>query len=145
MIGVMTISWAWCENALAMAIAVIDANRVDEMPGHSSLPVSLSKRLDYLKRALREIPALETAKEDGALLAQTFSDLKQRRHSVIHGSLWRVQGGGFSNMNIQSKRRLIAPVQQQIDIKDIVLLNIDIERLSDAGMSFLKKISAIYP
>ena len=145
MIGVMTISWAWCENGLAIAIAVIDANRLDGVSGRTSLPISLSKKLDYLKTALREIPALEGVEKDGTLLVQMFSDLKHRRHSIIHGSLWSGRAGSFENLNIKSKGRLVAPDQQPIDIADVIRLNIEIKRLSDVGMTFLRKINVIYP
>jgi len=74
MIGVMAITWAWAENWLALSIGIID-DVVPEVKGHAERPVSLKKRLSYMRVVLRDVPALEAVTEDGAALIKRFVEL----------------------------------------------------------------------
>ena len=143
MIGLMVISWAWSENALALAIGIIDET-VEEMRGHKELPVSLKKRLDYLRTALKDVPALEPIKEEGTALIKLFVELKERRHELIHGSTWQLDQGGFEAhlSTIKGRKHLIE--QKRVEIGDVVLFNIEVDKLGEAALSFLTRIDAIY-
>jgi hypothetical protein len=68
MLRLMTLIWAWAENALAIAIGIID-EAVEEMRGQRDIPVSLKRRVKYLRTALADVPKLESLKQRGNQLA----------------------------------------------------------------------------
>lgn len=51
MLGVMTLTWAWAENALAIPIGII-AESVPCVRKDTEVPLSLKRKLRYLRAAL---------------------------------------------------------------------------------------------
>jgi len=52
MVGLITLTWAWVENSLAITIGVITEN-AGPIRGHHQPPLSLSRRVDCLTRPSR--------------------------------------------------------------------------------------------
>jgi hypothetical protein len=65
MLGVMTLTWAWGENALANAIGIIDES-MPQVRKNTEIPVSLKRKLRYLRAAILDIPALKPIKNQGS-------------------------------------------------------------------------------
>lgn len=135
MVGVMAITWAWAENWLALSIGVIDG-ATGSPAGHPEIPISLKKRLSYLRAALRDVPALEPVKQDGAALIKLFVELAPRRHELVHGVLWLMPEGGFESARLAIKGRQHTRHQKRVEIGDVVLFNREIERLAHTAAVF---------
>ncbi len=103
MLGVMTLTWAWAENALATAIGIID-EFVPQVRKNTEIPVSMKRRLRYLRAAFFDIPALKPVKDQGSLLTDRFADLAVRRNDLIHGSTWQLEKGGFEFSRFHHRR-----------------------------------------
>jgi hypothetical protein len=67
MVGLLTLTWAWAETSLAIAIGVIN-EQAGPIKGHPEAPLSLSRRIAYFKAALREIVQLKPLREEGNAL-----------------------------------------------------------------------------
>src|SRR5262245_49521745 len=94
MVGLMTLTWAWIENSLAITIGVINEH-AGPISGHPGAPLSLSKRIDCLKRALRDIAVLKPLQQEGRGLAARLTELGRHRHHFIHGAAWEFEKGRF--------------------------------------------------
>jgi hypothetical protein len=143
MVGLMTITWAWAENALAMTVGVINEN-AGPITGHPEAPLSLKKRISCLKVALRDIKALHPLQEDGRALAMRFVKLGVRRHNFVHGAAWQHHEGGFESMGLAIKAGNYAVQNQRFDIGDAVSLNAEIAKLSDDATAFMLRVGKIF-
>ncbi len=143
MLGVTTMTWAWAENALGIAIGIIDES-VPSMRGHDGLPISLKKRLSYVKTALKDVTALKPLQEEGYALVKLFMDLKGRRHDLVHGSAWLMEHGGLKLQRFTIKGRQHTSDEKPVEIADLVRLNREIEVLDSAAMGFLIAVASIF-
>jgi hypothetical protein len=103
MLGLMTLTWAWAENALALSIGIIDG-AVEGVRGHRDIPVSMTRRLKYLRASLTDVPELHSVKDMGRKLADDFSRLNVRRNELVHGSAWQLREGGFESLGFHHPR-----------------------------------------
>lgn len=142
MVGLMTIQWAWAENALAIAVGVIAEND-GPIPGYDKAPLSLSSRTDCLRRALRDIPKLKALQKDGRALATKFVTLGARRHEFVHGSTSELGDGTFSAVAIGVKAGKHTIKHHTFDKRDAVLLNAEIQKLCDEATAFLLRILSV--
>jgi hypothetical protein len=140
MIGMMAITWAWAENALALAIGIID-EKIGAVRGHGELPLSLRKRLSYLKNALADIPALKILEDDGGFLVKRFVELAPRRNELIHGSTWTIPHDLFETLHLPVVAGKYAGKQQSIQIGDVLRFNTEVVSLANAASAFLRRIS----
>jgi hypothetical protein len=143
MLGLMTLVWAWAENALAIAIGIIDES-VSGVRNNTELPVSMKRKLRYLRAALIDIPALEPVKRQGRLLADRFADLAVRRNELVHGSTWQLEKGGFDSLRFAIVGRQQSAHQKRYEIADAVFLNIEITKLANEACAFLLRVTAIF-
>jgi hypothetical protein len=144
LIGITTLSWAWAENSLAMAIAIIDRCE-GPMRRHKRLPTAMSQRLDYLTVALVDVVALEPVIESGKALKQRFADLKVRRNELVHGAASHVHQDTFQYTILTVEGRKQTVESQSFEPNDVFLFNIEVLALADMAMAFLKSILKIYP
>jgi hypothetical protein len=144
MIGVMAVQWAWAENALAIIIGCIE-ERCGQIPGYPNAPLNLDRRVECLKRAVRDIPRLKPFQEEGRLLAIRFKRLGKRRHDLIHGAAWQLSNGTFQSLAIKVKAGESSVHNHRFNQNDAILLNIEITKLTDDVMSFLVRIEAFLP
>ena len=143
MIGYMTVTWAWVENTLALTIGVI-AENAGPVKGHAEPPLSLSKRVDCFKIALREVAALKPLQHEGRALAPRFTQLGRRRHDFIHGASWQLQEGQFQSVSFGVKAGQHTIKEHRFNIGDAVSLNAEITKLQDDAAAFLLRIIEIF-
>lgn len=143
MVGLMTLSWAWAENALAMAIGIAN-KQAGPIKGHAVAPLSLTRRVDCLKIALRDIPALKPLQDEGRALAVRFIELAMRRNDLVHSAAWQHHEGGFESVGIAVERGDYAVKNHRFNQADAVRLNIEIAKLSDDASAFLLAVAAIW-
>ena len=143
MVGLMTITWTWAENALAIAIGTIDG-KVPAMRGHSELPISLKNRLSYLRNALADVPALGPIKQDGTALVKLFIELKERRHKLVHDSTWQMPDGSFAAFHFIIKGRQHTGEHKPVEMAQVVIFNREIEGLNLAAHTFLQNVDRIF-
>ena len=143
MVGMMTLTWAWAENCLAITVGVI-AEHAGPIRGHREPPLSLSKRIDAFKTALRDVAALESLQAEGRTLATRFTQLGRRRHDFIHGAAWQLQEGKFGSVSIAVRAGTYAIKTHSFDMNDAVHLNAEITKLHDDIAVFMRKIVAVF-
>lgn len=143
MVGLMTLTWAWAENSLAMTIGVINQH-AGPIQGFPEPPLSLKRRLECLKIALRDIAILEPFQEEGRALAVRFKELGARRHKFVHGAAWELDQGGFQSVSIAVRAGQNTVEDHRFDQADTVRLNIEIAKLQDETAAFMLRVAAIF-
>ncbi|MGA3303936.1 MAG: hypothetical protein ABSC72_11705 [Methylovirgula sp.] len=143
MLGLMTMIWAWAENSLAIAIGVINRH-AGPIKGYPEPPLSLSRRLDCLKVALRDIALLKPLQEEGRALVVRFKELGARRHKFVHGAAWQAKHGGFESVGIGVRAGQNTVDNHRFDQADTVRLNAEIAKLQDDAAAFLLRVNAIF-
>jgi hypothetical protein len=143
MVGLMTLTWAWAENSLAVTIGVID-EQAGPIKGHSEAPLSLSRRIECLKIALRDITALKPLQQVGRALATRFAELGRRRHDLVHGAAWQLGEGKFESVSLAVKAGNYAIKNYSFDLGDAVHLNAEIAELQDDVAAFMLRVVAIF-
>jgi hypothetical protein len=143
MVGLMTLTWAWAENTLAMMIGVINEN-AGPIQGYPEPPVSLRKRVACFKIALREIPALKFLEQDGRALAARFIALGVRRNEFVHGAAWQVQEGGFQSLGVRVIKGQNMLQDHRFDVADAVRLNAEIAKLQDDAAEILLRVAGLF-
>ena len=142
MLGVMVITWAWAENALALCIGIID-EKIGAVRGHKVLPLMLNKRVSYLRTALADIAMLEPLKDSGNLLAERFMDLAPRRNNLVHGSVWTMPHDAFETLHLSARARKYAGEQKGLHIGDVVAFNAEVKDLADFATAFLRRLGEL--
>jgi hypothetical protein len=143
MVGLMTLTWAWAENSLAITIGVV-IEHAGPIKGHREPPLSLSKRIDAFKTALRDVAVLEPLQQEGRTLAKRFTELGRRRHGFVHGAAWQLQEGKFESVSIAVRAGTYAIKTHKFDMSDAVRLNAAITKLQDDIGAFMLKIVAVF-
>lgn len=144
-VGAVTLSWAVAESALGMAIALID-DTFGSPKGHRELPrTALTKKLDYLRIALRDVPSLEPLNERGRALIDGFRSLKGRRDEITHGLARQVFEKQFVSVRFVVEGRKQTPTLTFLSAQDVISLLPEIMRLTDDAMSFATLVGQIDP
>ena len=139
MVGLMTITWAWAENCLAMTLGVIN-EQVGAVPGHSEAPLSLKRRIRYFRDALNSVASLHLLKEEGRALAECFVKLAPRRNNFVHGAAWQTHEGAFESLAIGVAAGKYAAESHRFNVADAHALNVEIAKLSDDMTAFMLKV-----
>lgn len=142
MIGLMAVSWAWAETALALTNDIIN-KRAGPISGHPQDPLSLKRRIRFLRTALRDVAALQPVQEEGRLLAERFVKLGMRRHEFVHSATWQVHQGRFEGISIGVEAGKYAAKNHSFDVSGAISLNIEIGQLSDDATAFSLKVDSI--
>lgn len=85
-IGRLVLAWSHVECGLDYSVIIIH----DKLNGKSiatSLPVSLSRKLEFLRKAAHKIPELNNYKKRICDLAVEIKACSDTRHDVVHGFL----------------------------------------------------------
>lgn len=140
MVGFTTIAWAWAEHALEHMIWNIDSSGA-EIRGHKQIPVSLNNKLDYMKKALADVPSLKVLEKDGRALVELFVSMKKRRGDIVHGAMFRTTGlGVFESFTFDTKGRAQTLTKAPVTIPDIVLFNQQVLALANEANAFLRRV-----
>lgn len=142
-VGLMTLTWAWAENSLAITLGVIN-EQAGPIKGHPEAPLSLSRRIACFKVALRDIEALKPLQQDGGALVKGFVKLGRSRHNFIHGATWQVGEGGFESVAIAVKAGQYAIQNHSFDICSTTALTIEIAKLQDDMAEFMLRVVALF-
>jgi hypothetical protein len=143
MVGLMTLTWAWAENSLAIAIGVI-IEQTGPIKGHAEAPLSLSRRVACFKAALRDVVTLKPLQQEGVALATRFVQLGRRRHDFVHGAAWQLGEGKFEAISLAVKAGNYTVENHSFDIGDAVCLNAEITELQDDIAAFMLKLVATF-
>lgn len=83
-IGMISVAWALLEMNLdrlnELLIAIPGAEAYEQ-----SLPVSLSRKLKFIRKVHGNLPILQTLQADACGIADRVQVLKEKRHDLIHG------------------------------------------------------------
>jgi len=142
MLGLMTFTWAWAENTLAMIIGII-IEQTGPIPGHRVAPLSLKGRIACFRIALRDVAALKPLQQEGRVLAERFVKLGARRHEFIHGAAWELGKGSFQGISLGVTAGQYAVKDHRFDIGDAVVLNAEIAKLQDDAVAFMLKANGL--
>lgn len=142
-VGLMTLSWAWAENILALIIGVINKN-AGPIKGHPEAPLSFKNRVSCLKTALRDIPSLQVIRHDGRILAERFIKLSLRRNKFVHGAAWQLHEGGFQSAGLAIHNGDYTIEDHRFNVSDAVSLESEIAKLSDDATAFLLRVCKIF-
>jgi hypothetical protein len=143
LVGLMTLTWAWVENSLAITIGIVNEN-LGPIKGHSQPPLSLSKRIDCFKTALRDIASLKSLQQEGGALALRLTQLGRRRHDFIHGAAWQFEQGRFEAVSIAVKSGNYAVQNHRFDQSDALILCNEIASLQDDMAVFMLKVVGVF-
>jgi len=143
LVGLMTLTWAWVENSLAVTIGVVTEN-AGPIKGHAEAPLSLSRRIDCFKAALRDISALKPLQQEGRALAIHLAQLGRRRHNFIHGASWQLQEGKFEAVSVAVKAGNYTIQNHRFDQSDALALCNEIIHLQDNVTTFMLKVVGIF-
>lgn len=139
LLGLMTVTWAWVENSLAMTIGLIQEN-VGPIAGHPQSPVSLKKKLECLKVALRDIEALHPFQQEAAVLLKSLKELGARRNDLVHGAAWQDSEAVFQSVSFKVIGGKYTGRDHRFNIRDAYALNVEIGKLSDDMTAFMLKV-----
>ena len=84
-IGRLTISWAYVETGISFLIEMIHHSLNGEERVDRVKPISLTRRLTYLRKAFRTLPELASFQDGFGNLATTIEAESETRHDIIHG------------------------------------------------------------
>jgi hypothetical protein len=143
MLGLMTLTWAWAENALAMTIGVIN-KYAGPIKGYPEAPLSLKKRVSCFKVALRDIKALHPLQEEGRALAVRFIELSARRNDLVHGAAWQLKEGSFESIRVGVHAGDYMVKDHSFHISDAIILEAEISELSDAITALMLRVADIF-
>jgi hypothetical protein len=143
MVGLMALTWAWAETTLAITIGVI-SEQAGPIKGHLEPPLSLSRRVECFKTALRDVAALKSLQQEGRALAVRFTELGRSRHNFIHGAAWQLEQGRFESVSIGVKAGQYTVGNQRFDIAAAVSLNAEISKLQDDAAAFMLAVCATF-
>ncbi|MFH1158813.1 MAG: hypothetical protein V1721_08075 [Pseudomonadota bacterium] len=83
-VGKLTICWAYIENFLDIIITFIfkslNGNQIE-----TEIPRSLSRKLDFMKLAAKQIPIFGPLKDEIIALVEKLEAAAVTRHDLIHG------------------------------------------------------------
>ncbi len=141
-VGLMTLSWAWAENILALTIGVINKN-AGPIKGHPEASQSLKKKVSCLKIALRDISALQVIRHDGRILTERFIKLSLRRNKFVHGAAWQIHEGSFQSSGLTVHRGDYAIQDHRFNVSDAVSLESEIAKLAEDATAFMTQVCRI--
>ena len=83
-VGFTVLTWAHIEQILDMSIAVVFQNcGGNEI--NPQIPRNLKSKLVFMRKCLRNLDVLGPFQEQGIDLMDRISNMKRRRHDVVHG------------------------------------------------------------
>lgn len=133
LVGMMTLTWAWAETGLAYMVEIIDSELWSPTKDHKELPVSLSRRLHFLRLAFADVEALSPLRERALALFQDFSTLKKEREALTHGATVQLHTDRFEISTISTKGRTNTHTKKIVTLKDAFALNTKITALAENG------------
>lgn len=83
-LGKLTISWAYVEFGLDWLIREIH-EPLGFQATESQVPISLTRKLRYLRKAFRSLDKLATFRDRFEKIADQIRDAADERHDLIHG------------------------------------------------------------
>lgn len=141
-IGAMTLSWAWVENTLGLTISII-TDKFGEIEGHSEAPLSLKRKVQCFRKALKSISQLDGLKERGSLLAERLLTLGDRRNNLVHGAMWRTHEGDIKAISLKVVKGEYTAHEESLSVSDAIRLDREIAKLSDDMTAFMIAVDGI--
>jgi hypothetical protein len=86
-IGRLVTNWALVEYTLDMCIAIIFSSYWGSELNNYEMPVTLKKKIIFWRKALKNIDSLLPFKDEGLELITKVSNLKNKRHDMVHSIL----------------------------------------------------------
>jgi hypothetical protein len=91
-LGKLTISWAYVEFGLDWLIREIHRPLNGSQLVQADVPLSLQRKLKYLRRAFKQIEILASFRERFDKIADQIREASDERHDLIHGFIVSQQG-----------------------------------------------------
>ena len=143
MLGLITIVFAYSENGLGIMLNTIIEN-AGAIKGHDQAPVSLKRRLDCFRAALRDVPALKLLREDGRMLATRFAQLGRRRNDLVHSGAINLGQGQFKGTLLLTEGRKYTVEDHRFDIRDAVALVVEVPEFCQQVLDFMARVDAAF-
>lgn len=85
-VGELVVTWAMTEQMLDHWVTIFfQASGGERLI--TELPAGLKRKMKFLRRSLRELPALAPFKDEGLALLSEVAGIADYRHTVVHGAL----------------------------------------------------------
>jgi len=91
-IGKFAISWAYVEFGLDWMLVHIHHQLEGKEQVEPEIPISLQRKLKYLRKAFRTLPRLASFKDRFEKIADRIRDASDERHDLIHGFIVSQEG-----------------------------------------------------
>ena len=96
-VGRLALAWGIIDSALEVMVLMIHAGFGGSKIERDA-PMSLSRKVDYLKKCVSRIDELKPAKEILVPLFNEVRDESEMRHDIIHGILLSIPDGTVTKM-----------------------------------------------
>lgn len=145
-LGLATVQWAAVEQTLDVLIHLIFTHhRGNEI--EAVVPVSLKRKIKYLRKAFRKIEALSQHKDAALPYFDRVIALSESRHDLVHGFSSQALGamGPIQIQRIIYQETGHAILMKTITLDDIMGLITDSRTLFGDLMSLTMRVAAPFP
>lgn len=142
-LGLMTLTWAYIDNGLAIMLGTIIDN-AGSIKGHTAVPLSFRPRVACFRNALRDAPALQSLQQDGRALAMRLTELGRRRNKFVHRSAIHHDEGGFEAIAVAVDGRNYTVENSRFEVRDAARLQGEIAELCGDVLDFMARVDAAF-
>ena len=145
-VGFIVVTWAYIEHILDMTIAIIYQNCGGNIV-QDELPRNLTRKIGFVKRALRKIDILEPHKAEGLALMSRIASLKQRRHDPVHGAITSLSAkdGVFNLKRLEAKGTMHEVHDVTFDLNQFPSFAKELTDLAKDLMQYCLALKEAYP
>lgn len=86
-LGHFLINWSGAEQSLDMCVSIVFRQFQESRNGNGRLPSALSQKTKFMRKALRDIPALRDLAEFGITTMNKLEKMARDRNDMIHAAL----------------------------------------------------------
>jgi len=141
-VGHMVIMWALAEHALDQCIAVVfhacGGKHIDDR-----IPVSLKRKVKFLRRAFNQLPLLVPRREGALKLLARVTEIAPRRNELVHGALTNVIANDskfrFAALDYTPHLHRVRAVE--LDLNNVPSLNHQVIELAADVAAFVRALA----
>lgn len=125
-VGFLTANWAIAEQGLDGCIAIVYQELRVRGP-KDTIPRSLKKKVEFLRKSLNSLPALAQVKNEGLEVMTEVTRLATVRHDLVHGAIkeLRAKDGKFSFARIDYHDQIHSMRDVEFDLTKFPALSIE--------------------
>jgi hypothetical protein len=146
-VGFLVIEWALIEQQIDNWVNVSFNNCGGNLVhGHQSVPHSLKRKTDFLKRSFKTLPLLAPFASEGLNLLTRISALSPKRHELVHGAITSLDssGGSFAYRLVGYRLQRHTLKEFKFNIREFPTLEKSLSALLTEGISFSQKLASAF-